>query len=208
MRRSFGPTARNIAPADCAFERCPRPPEIRFFKRPSVWPVAEHVLVVVHLDAAASSPGAGSPRSASSARPRSEAMTRRASSDSKEYATDSAASCGVANARKPSSPIRPSRAGWMRTKGVKRSPSRPIADGRAGGRVDRAVPAPDEDRGAARVVVVLVGQEERRRSSRRSIPRASMRRSISARRGRRPRAPASARTRRHRRCRRSRTRGP
>ena len=45
----------------------------------------------------------------------------------KAKATGSAASCGVPKARKPRSPSRPSRPGTIRTNGVKRSPSRPMA---------------------------------------------------------------------------------
>ena len=62
--------------------------------------------------------------------------------------------------------------------------------GRARRRVERAVPARREDGGAARVVVVLVGEEDGRRSTRRGSPRAVMRRSIS-----RAERPASTSTR-------------
>ena len=98
--------------------------------------------------------------------------------------------------------------GSTRTNGVKRSPSRPIAVGRADGRVDGTVPARARRRGrrssgrcaraSGRAAAIDLGRDARARpcAARSRVPR-----------GRRRRGPASARTRRRRRCRRSRTRG-
>src|SRR5262245_16508837 len=83
MRLTRGPMARNIAPADWAFERWPNPPEIRFFKgqvygpsrsMSSSWFISTMSVVAWRRKST----------KGSSARPRSDAMTIRApSADSK-----------------------------------------------------------------------------------------------------------------------------